>query len=126
MPGITFPAGGADRPAGLLDVLRLLGERGGKSVWLLKNLEVAPSPSADRLHDASDRGLWVPGAELLELAAGYTQVIDGELIAHDSPEDVPWVVLRAVDGTEWDVHSEDESLLSQIAAGVPDARPVPE
>ena len=62
MPGITFPAGGADQPAGLLDVLRLLGERAGNSVWLLKNLEVAPSPSADRLHDASDRGLWVPGA----------------------------------------------------------------
>jgi hypothetical protein len=126
MPGITFPAARADQPVGLLDLLRLLGERGRNSVWLLKNLEVAPSSSADGLHDASDQGLWVPGMELLELAAGYTQVIDGELIAHDSPDDPPWVMLRAVDGTEWDVYSEDESLLSQIAAGVPDARPIPE
>jgi hypothetical protein len=126
MPGITFPAGRADQPVGLLDVLCALGERGRNSVWLLKNLEVAPSASADRLHDVSNRGSRVPGTELFELASGYTQVIDGELTAYDSLDEGPWITLRAVDGTEWDAHSEDESVLAQIAASVPDAGPIPE
>jgi hypothetical protein len=146
MPGIIFPAGRTVRPVGLLDLLRLLGERGRRravqpvglldllrllaergrtSVWLLKNLEVAPSPSAvgcatPRIEDCGSRG-----AELLDLAAGYTQIIDGELIAHDSPGRPSGRAARRR-RHRVDVYAEDKSLLSQIAAGVPDARSLPE
>jgi hypothetical protein len=90
----------------------------------MSGVEVAPSATAECLHANSDRGAALPGDDLLALAAGI-QVIDGEFEARRPDATEPWVVLRAVDGSSWDVVSDDLGVLDDYRRSFPDAAPLP-
>jgi len=113
MNGVTFPAWGAGNPIELSVVLELLGDRGRESSWRLRNVEVAPSKTSDRLHALSEQGEAASGEELFRLAAEKPQIIDGELEGTLPDADEPWVCIRAVDSTSWDILSHDEALLDR-------------
>ena len=121
--GLTFSVWGTEHPVMLSDLLGVLGPRAARATWVLDNLEVAPSSVANRLHKVSDEKQPIKGVELRDLAAGEVQVIEGTLSAREAEHPDPWVVLRAVDGTAWDVLSSDAELLARVADQFPDATP---
>jgi hypothetical protein len=60
----------------------------------------------------------------LNLARTGVQVIDGVLHARENGELDPWVELRAVDGSWWDVIAADEHLQATFEERFPDAAPL--
>jgi hypothetical protein len=124
IPGITISAFRDNLPISLQDILNVLGATGRSAVWRVSGVEVAPSELADRLHAASDRGMALSGDELFALAAGI-QVIDGEFEATRAKTTEPWVLLRAVDGTSWDVVTDDLGVLRDYERSFPDVAPLP-
>jgi len=107
-----------DASTGLLaitlgDLLRIVGEAVHASSWRLAGVE-ALGASADELHTASDAGAVVTGEDLLRIAEGVDQVIDGYFRAYRTGEHEPWLILRAVDSTSWDVASKSSHTLDAI------------
>jgi hypothetical protein len=119
VPAVTMSAFQGDVPVTFDQILEVLGARGRSAMWRISKLEVAPSGPADRLHAASDLDSALCGDELFALAAG-TQVIDGEFEASRGEGTEPWVLLRAVDGTSWDVVSDDLGVLRDYERSFPD------
>ncbi len=122
MQAITISAFRDGRPLTLEELLNALGAAGRSAVWRISNLEVAPGESAKRLHAVSDQGTVLTGDELFALAPG-TQVIDGVFEASRVDSREPWVRLRAVDGTSWDVVTEDVRVVRDFERLFPDAIP---
>jgi len=126
--GITFRVDavmGAP-PLSLLNVLLLLGEaRVAASTWQVRMADMAGEPSAAaRLQRASDEAAPVAGSQILNYARAGVQLIDGELVASD-PGSGPWVVVRAVDSSDWDVESDDLAVIAQVTEAIPAAQPLP-
>ena len=95
----------------------------------IKELECAGDPlSARFLEETCEKGTILAEALLLDLAEqGFGgRVIDGELSGyrHDRPD--PWIVLRTVDSTWWDVEGEESDVLETLQCHYPDATPLPE
>ena len=97
----------------LVDILHLLGSQAQNSKWEISEVECVGA-AADALHKLSDSKARVPGHTLLQIAAHLTQVIDGEFTGYCEGEKQPWVIVRAVDSSAYDVQSEDEDVLAQI------------
>lgn len=125
MNGVTFPAWSDDSPVELLDLLELLGQRGREASWRLRAVEVAPSEAADRLHVISDHQQALSGEELFVLADKRPQLIDGEFEGWLPNTQTPWVLIRAVDSTSWDLISDDAGLLARASARFESASSLP-
>jgi hypothetical protein len=50
----------------------------------------------------------------MELAANLIQIIDGEFTGYLKGDESPWITIRAVDSTAFDVESEDETVLARM------------
>lgn len=55
----------------------------------------------------------IPGDELLASLPNLLQVIDGEFRAFEEGSE-PWVIIRAIDSSWWEVQSRDASALDAI------------
>ena len=97
----------------LVDILHLLGSQAQDSEWEISDVECVGF-AADALHKLSDSKTRVPGQTLLQMAAHLTQVIDGEFTGYCEGEKQPWIIVRAVDSSAYDVQSEDEDVLAHI------------
>ena len=98
----------------LIDILCLLGSLVKNSEWELSGVECAGGNAADDLHRLSDSSARVPGRSLLRLAADVTQIIDGLFKGYRNGENHPWIVVRAVDSSAYDVESEDKEVLARV------------
>jgi hypothetical protein len=98
----------------LVDILRLLEPELHRTEWTLSGTECI-GREADRVHRIDDDGQRVSGTRLLALASGLTQVIDGEFIAY-AEDGQPWVTIRAIDSSAYDVISDDGSVTDRIRA----------
>lgn len=96
-------------------MLLLLGEEGRAATWSMRAVECVGA-EADRLHALSDSDASVPGSDLLAIASGIGQVIDGEFRAYGAGEDEAWLVLCAVDSTWWDIATSREEILNRFRA----------
>jgi hypothetical protein len=124
MPGVTFPAYRGGEVIVLSELLDLLGPAAVRSTWVLHELELAPSPAAERIYAAMRDHETMPGALLAELATKELQVVEGVLEAHEESDAEPWIELRAVDGSWWDVLSGDDAVLRRFAERFPDVAPL--
>lgn len=95
----------------LLEILDAIRADVETSLWTC-----AGGESADALREASDRADVLLGSALLELLRGVTRVVDGELSGALYGEDEPWVRVRAVDGSAFDVESTRPSVLERMRA----------
>jgi hypothetical protein len=109
----------------LIDILRLLGSHGVNAEWEIAGVECVGAAAADELHRLGEARGRVPGGTLLKLAAEVTQVIDGVFAGYRSGETHPWVVIRAVDSSAYDVESDDEAVLARIRQDFPHAAELP-
>lgn len=109
----------------LADLLRVAGSNARASIWRCRAVE-AVGPRADPLHAASDDARSLSGEELIDIAAAVTQVMDGDFIAKRSNEEVPWLLIRAVDSTLYVVVTSDRALIARIRAEFRDVRDSPD
>lgn len=98
----------------LIDILRLLGLPAEESDWELSEVEAVGDSAAGELHTLAEGKARVPGRTLLRLAAAVTQVIDGTFAGYRNGAERPWIVIRAVDSSAYDVQSQDEELLDSM------------
>jgi hypothetical protein len=98
----------------LIDILRLLGPQAEESEWEIGDLECVGAPAAEELQQRAESAVRLPGRTLLRLAAGVPQVIDGVFSGYRRGENDPWVRVRAVDSSAYDVESDDEAVLTRM------------
>jgi hypothetical protein len=110
----TEPGGTGGLEFDLAEVLSALGPRVGESRWSSRNLSYVSidETNIDTL-DAAAAGGSVAGNDLVKTLPQLLQVIDGELQGF-SQDSAPWVVIRAVDSSWWEVLSDDPSSLQAI------------
>jgi hypothetical protein len=109
----------------LIDILRLAGPDAQSSLWRCRNIECI-GDLAEELHHASENGSVLTGLELIRVAGGVEQIIDGDFEAYRLGESVPWLVVRAIDSAEYVVITQDERLLTRIRERFRDVRDSPD
>lgn len=97
----------------LIDILNLIPDAVRKSRWRLFQLECT-GESAQALSTMSEAGDSIDGQALWNLVQKLDQVIDGVLEGYFPGENAPWIRIRAVDSTAFDVESREENLLELI------------
>jgi hypothetical protein len=98
----------------LNELLQLVGPPVRESDWELKNVECVGGSAATDCHRLSNSGQRISGDQVIRLAAGVDQFIDGEFEAYRKDAPRPWLIIRAVDSSAYDVESEDTRLLRRI------------
>ncbi len=108
----------------LRDILSLARERASASTWVCDHVECIGRTS-DEVHAARESGAELPGGRLLEFADGIDKTIDGAFSAYLSSERA-WCVIRAIDGSEFVVITDDIAFLSKLRRRFADVRDSPE
>lgn len=98
----------------LIDVLRLLENEVLETQWTLSGVEALGGEAAEELHRLSDAQARVSGRKLIELATDVSQVVDGEFRGFRNQDRNPWIIIRAIDSSAYDVFTEDEALLERL------------
>ncbi|MEV0733619.1 hypothetical protein [Polymorphospora sp. NPDC050346] len=94
---------------GAAELLTTLGRITAELSWELQIDEVAPGPAGARI-EALVRQSRVCTSELILAAFLDGQIIDGELRGYVDDADEPYIVLRAVDSTDWDIECVDPAV----------------
>ena len=76
-------------------------------------VSVVHPPSLGRL--LADGQTFIAGEHLSRIAHDLTQVIDGKFAALES-SDSPWVIIRAVDSSFYEVFSTESAVLDRVRA----------
>jgi hypothetical protein len=97
----------------LKDILPLAGVRAATSRWRCRFVECT-GESAEELHAASDAGRIISGEELLRIASGLLQVIDGRFEAYSDVDAEPWLMVKAVDSSSFEVWSDDPDVIIRV------------
>lgn len=108
----------------LIDVLNTVGERTARSRWRVSDVE-ASGNSALLLRTLSDENAQITGVELLGIASDLAQVISGTFEAYLGADD-PWLIIRAVDSSEYDVECDDPSVFASLRARFSDITLIPD
>ena len=114
----------------LRHVLKALGPRTAKAFWQASEVTSFSEPlfatgkKADELELLSVSTDRIDGAALHDLAENVTQVIWGEFRAYDELADMkPWVIVRAIDSTFYEVISSDPAVHDALKRAFRDVRP---
>jgi hypothetical protein len=106
----------------LRDLLHALGPsalsawwRPRTPVWYIAEEEA----SIDALEWREGDAQWTSGSQVLNETQRLRQVVDGVIEGFRTPNkptgsDKPWVVLRAVDSSWWEIYTDDSGVLSAI------------
>ena len=120
----AMPGGGGVLAFDLADLLQL-SKHVLSSTWVCKHVECMGELASD-LHGLSDSGLPVNGSELLRLASNVYQVIDGDFVATLPCEQYPWLIIRAIDSSEYVVATNDDDFLEKVRERFKDVRDSPD
>jgi len=112
---INPPVGGGGLGFDLRDLLPLLGPRAVSSSWLVSDLNYV---SRDDKSIPAFQGLEedkIPGPDIIGALPNLLQVIDGVFKAYENKNaGEPWVVLRAVDSSWWEVCTQDRTIVQAV------------
>lgn len=97
----------------LADILNVLGTTIKDTEWILSSIE-SVGHTANELHALSDSQLKIPEQRLEELLSGIQQIIDGNFKGYRPGATHPWIIIRAVDSSAYDVLSENSRVLSIV------------
>ena len=110
----------------LKDILRVVGEKGLQSVWTLHGIESVNGEFADEMHRLSDTDIVISGARLRFLADRILQVIDGEFRGAADTASKPWILIRAIDSSAFDVSTNDGHLLERVRENFKEVTEIPQ
>ena len=120
MGRLSWRAWRGDHYIGLAEVLTVLGRITADARWDLELEEVAPGPEGAALEEVAQRPR--VGTRDLILAAFPGQIIDGTLRGYAGPDETaPFLILYAVDSSDWDVETSDEAAYAAVRAAFPEA-----
>lgn len=128
MPGITI-RDADERDVLVVDLARVLqiaGDRALHSRWRVSGVDVGGGTTAEELHRISDDQLALMGDQLLTLARGVWQIIDGKFEAFEDEADSPWLTIYAVDSSAYDVVTTDIHLLEMLRDAFCEVSDLPE
>ena len=97
----------------LIDILRLTGSRGIDAQWRCRFVECT-GETAGQLYEISERGVSISGEELMKIASGLIQTIDGDFEAREGEAENAWLVIKAIDSSLFEVWSDDLELLRRV------------
>jgi hypothetical protein len=97
----------------LADILKALGARALRSDWRAEDLNCFGESDAE-LEALSEASAPIPGARLLDVAKRLTQVIDGAFLGTEPGASEPWVVVKAVDSSWWEVWTDDVAAVATL------------
>lgn len=116
----------------LRDLLRLLAPRSLEARWVVSTVKSskpghewfeATGEGGERLEGLAQDDGQLSGSELAALAEDTRQVIWGEFVGSvPTQPDKPWVIIRAVDSTFYEIVSEDEAVLDKVSSTYKDVR----
>lgn len=116
----------------LQDLLRLLGPGSLEARWVVSTVKSskpghewfeATGEGGERLEQLAQVDGELSGSELASLAVNARQVIWGEFAGWAVTQSAkPWVIMRAIDSTFYEIDSEDEAALAKISAAYKDVR----
>ena len=93
----------------LADLLEALGERALNLQWECRNVEVSGGEKAQDLYSLDDNKLRVSGTQLLEVARGITQTIEGTFVGFDAAGAMS-MVIKNIRGSLWEVFGKRADL----------------
>jgi hypothetical protein len=102
----------------LQHILDLFGGRTIQSRWRASDVWATgreTGEAAKELERLADGQTLIAGEHLSRIAHDLVQVIDGEFSAYES-SDSPWVVIRAVDSSFYEVFSTESAVLDRVRA----------
>jgi hypothetical protein len=118
--GITIPCATIETERPLYDLLQETLRTLGSLTWIASFVE-AVGPSAKELHDLSDSSIQVGTSQLMAIAEGLHQVIDGKFDGYRENDPAPAIVLDIVDSTYLDIWSTNLDLLVKLQTKFPKA-----
>lgn len=107
----TGEVGGLDFD--LADILEALGEKAVRSQWLAEGLWCFGDSEAE-IMALSEASSAIPGNRLLGMARNLTQIIDGVFSGSEPDHNEPWIVVKAVDSSWWEVWTDDAAALASL------------
>jgi hypothetical protein len=103
----------------LQHILDLLGERAIQSRWRASEVWATGKErgeAAQELEKLADGQTFIAGEQLSRIAHNLVQVIDGEFSAFKSNSSSPWLIIRAVDSSFYEVFSTEAAVLDGVRA----------
>ncbi len=97
----------------LYDVLLAIGEPAIDSIWIADGTECL-GKSAEEIHACDKTQLQIPGKEFVRMASRIYQTIEGCFYAYHESSKNPWLVIRAVDGSGFDVSTSSNKVIASI------------
>ncbi len=91
------------------EIFEALGDEFKLRVWLVQVKDAGMQPGAEALEHL-DRENAIPYHQLLAMLHPGVQIVDGELVGLTT-ENSDRIVLRAVDGSHWDLETKDDRVL---------------
>ncbi|MEV0730627.1 hypothetical protein [Polymorphospora sp. NPDC050346] len=111
----------SDHYIGLAELLTTLGRITAEASWELQLDEVAPGPAGSEIEALTQRER-VHTRELILAAFPDGQIIDGELRGYtDDTATEPYIIVRAVDSTDWDIECEDPKVYEALKIALPES-----
>ncbi len=83
---------------------------------------VTGEEAADRLEALAQSKERISGKLLAKLANSVHQVIWGEFRAYEAQTISPWVIVRAIDSSWYEVETDDEQVLARMRSAFKDVR----
>ena len=117
------PPAKPDRAPDLQDLLAALGQRARHSTWFGRGIK-SEGEKAEELSTMTDQDRPVEGRALLAVTSGIRKTVAGDLQAFDGGAEVPWVFIRAWEGTGFYVETNDPRIKRQLKARFPAAEDV--
>jgi hypothetical protein len=96
----------------LKEIFVAIGDSVLSSTWRCYDVECT-GENAGELYKVSDEEQNISGDELLRVVSGIDQTIDGEFEAFYG-EGEPWLVVKAVDSSWFEVWSHDTEILERV------------
>jgi tetratricopeptide (TPR) repeat protein len=112
---IPAPAEAPSPEAGLYDLILALGERALQSIWFGSGVECY-GEKADELYAFAEQEQPISGHDLLSLASGIRQTIQGDFFAFDPGATAYWIFLRAWEGSGFYIETNDSHIEKQLQA----------
>ncbi|RYF21659.1 MAG: hypothetical protein EOO77_05625 [Oxalobacteraceae bacterium] len=111
----------------LRDVLRVLAPRSFAAKWTIKAPDTwsfeATGAGGERLEELAEMLAQIDGSELAAIADATVQVIWGDFVGALSDDSTqPWLIIRAVDSSFFEIETSDESALAAIKSAFKDVR----
>ena len=106
-------------------ILGLFAETAEASEWQVSDVWATGDAAARELHELYEVNARLAGSRLMRLASEINQIIDGTFSGYRPGESEPWIMIRAVDSSFFEVLTDDVAMLNQVRERFNDVEDLP-